>query len=158
MHFRSALVLASLLVINTVHAGSAPTETTKQLLSGDWSTTSYYGFLRNPSTGALGRSLHDGKWFAFRADDSSYKYVNIVSGPLMSGIIIEQGTYEVNGNRLILHRNTESWLPADDDPSGRPAYKDRRNPEDWILGFNLRGQVLVIRGDNIKETFRRDPN
>jgi len=181
MHFKPVVILASLLVINTVHAASAATTIDDQLLdqmkrdtrkaiiddlnrrkaialAGDWSTTSYYGFLRNPSTGGLGRSLHNGKWFAFRADDSSYKYVNIASGPLISGTIIEEGTYEVNGNRLILHRKTESFLPANDDPSGRPGYKDRRNPEDSTLEFNLSGQELVIGKGYYAETFRRDPN
>jgi hypothetical protein len=159
MQFRSAILLASFLLVNTVHGASSPTERSRDVLIGTWSTSNYFGHLVNPATGAVVQSLHSGRWFTFNAN-GTYQYMRIASGRLISGVVVAQGTYELIGNRLNLHRKTESWYPSRGDLSGRPMYKDRRNPESSIVYVEFRGpaEMVLREEDDTVSTFRRDPN
>jgi hypothetical protein len=156
MDSKSAIVLASILLASTVYAASFQM-TPREALIGTWSTANYFGRLVNPSTGAV-VSRYTGKWYSFDAD-GTYAYAIIGSGRLISGAAIEKGTYEVNGNRLLLHRKTDSFYPHPDDLSGRPMYEDSPASKDITLYVELKGPAeIVIRKEGDAETFRRDPN
>ena len=157
MHFKSAKILIGLLLVHTVFAASAQTAS-REALIGTWSTVNFFGQLVNPATGAVTQSLHSGRWFTFNAD-GTYEYMRVGSGQLISGAVVAQGNFEINGNRLLLHRKTDSWYPSPGDRSGRPMYKDRRSSEDSALDVELSGpaEMILREKDGTVATFRRDP-
>ena len=156
--FKPVIVLVSLLLVNSVYSASAPRGHSRDALIGTWSTVNFFGQLVNPVTGAVTQSLHSGRWFTFNPD-GTYEYMRVASGQLISGVVVAQGTYEVNGNRLILLRTTESWYPSQGDPSRRPMYKDRSNPQKSTVDVEFRGpaEIIVREEDGTGSTFRRDP-
>jgi hypothetical protein len=178
MHLKSAMILASLLFVSQVQAASAPTEADVQrmiietknsivegFLVGTWSTVNYFGRLVDPATGQVVQSLHSGRWFTFREDrasynrDRTYQFMRSASGQFISGVIVAEGTFKIDGRRLLLHRRTESWYPSPNDPSGRPMYKDRPGLQDSSFDIIvLEGEILTLREeDQTVTTFRRGP-
>jgi hypothetical protein len=159
MTFKSAAILVGLLLVNTLYASSDGRGQSRNALIGKWSTAHYFGRLVNPGTGAPVQSLHSGQWFDFNAD-GTYSYLHIASGQLISGAIVEQGTYELYGERLLLHAKKTSFYPSPGDPSGRKMSKDRAISEETILNVKFEGatKIRVWEGDTRPDVFTRDPN
>jgi hypothetical protein len=129
-------------------------------LVGNWSTVGYYGDLVNPSNGAFLQSSYTGEWYAFNAD-GSYRYTISGSGQFITGVVMTRGSYELNGNKVVLHQKTESWYPMPRDATHKPMYKDRPTAQDSTIEVEFHGPAeMKVRtsGSSMTETFKRDPN
>ena len=94
-----------------------------QSIVGQWATSSSFGDVVSP-TGAYVRSAYSGEAYRFRKD-GTYFYVIVGSGTLISGTAVVQGTYKVEGQRLILTEKTEDWTPNPNMAHQRPAYRNK---------------------------------
>ena len=156
MHFKPAIILVSLLLVNSVYAASAPRGHSRDTLIGRWSTVSHAYPEVNRNTGAPVRSAYTGRWFDFYAD-GTYALLIAASGRYITGSIIQQGSYELSGDRLLLHQQKESFYPAHNDPSGRSMYKDKSMPKEITLDIKFTGprEMIVRKEDNSSEEYTR---
>jgi hypothetical protein len=101
------------------------------------------------------QSESNGQWYKFDAD-GAYRYTMMGSGRFISGAIMDHGSYEVRGNRLLLHRKTQSWFPLPRDAARRPSYKDRPSPEDSAVEIEFTApSEMRVRQRDTTDTFRK---
>jgi hypothetical protein len=113
-------------------------------LTGKWSTSQIYGDLVN-SRGAFARSQYHDEMYEFRAD-GSFGHVTMASGRLISGLLVQRGSYRVAGDRLILHVTSEDWDPTE--PGQDPAYKNKRLDVTRELRFRIEGDRTLTTVDS----------
>lgn len=107
----------------------------ERLLVGLWSSSQYFGEMYDP-TGASKGSSYNGEWYLFR-ENGTFRFVIAGSGLVISGAVVQEGNYRVEGSELVLHSVKDSWYPAPDTADRRPGYEnkpadDQRVSLSWI--------------------------
>lgn len=92
---------------------------------GMWSTEGPSGELVDPATGYTSGSIYNGEWYLFR-DDSTFRYVIIGSGQVLSGGVVWEGRYAIRDGALHLTDIKESWYPNPAAAGQKEAYEDRK--------------------------------
>lgn len=91
---------------------------------GSWSSEGPYGTLYDPATGAATGSTYNGEWYVFRSD-GTYRYVIMSSGIAISGGVVRDGKYRLDGSDILLYDNAESWYPDLSRSDQKPSYKNK---------------------------------
>lgn len=127
-------------------------------LIGDWTTTSFFGDIVDSNTGSFQSTSYSGEWYSFRSD-GTYHYTIIASGLIISGAVVEKGTFQVVENRLVLNRKTASWFPFPGKEKRRPGYKDRASPEELRYGIEMRNanEISIQESEGMWTRFQRKP-
>jgi len=113
------------------------------LLVGLWSSSDYYGEMYDPGSGAPVGSAYDGEWYLFRGD-GSYRYVIVGSGFAISGAVVQEGSYKLEGNDLLLFNIKSSWYPDPARPNQSPGYENRPADNERVsIMFNSPTQVKI---------------
>lgn len=119
---------------------------------GLWSQDGASGSLVDPSTGAVTGSVTNGEWWLFRAD-GTFRYVIVSTGQIISGGVVQEGSYSVSGGRLTLSGVKESWYPTAGVSGQTPQYVNKAI-DDWSVTWSISadGGSLTIDGT---DTFAR---
>jgi|GEM_PF-3013932 len=141
-------------------AGSVPQPPNSAGFSivGNWSTTSYFGDIVDSTTGSFQSTAYSGEWYVF-SPDGIYQHTHIAGGLIISGAVIEKGSFQVLGNQLVLNRKTSSWIPMPGKSSNRPAYRDRESPEEsrFVVQMNNANEFSIKQGEGMWTTFHKKP-
>lgn len=103
---------------------SVSTVTVDGDIVGAWSSEGPYGTLYDPATGGAAGSVYNGEWYIFR-NDGTYRYVIMSSGTVISGGVVREGKYNIDGGEISLYDNEESWYPDASRSDQTPAYKNK---------------------------------
>lgn len=77
---------------------------------GFWSSIqSFKGDIKDIQTG-ITSGQYSGEWYFFD-EDGTYQHIIIGSGLVISGSAIQRGSFIVEGNKVKLYDNKESWYP-----------------------------------------------
>jgi hypothetical protein len=132
-------------LLSTVTTGTRPRPaSTSSGLAGTWSTSHISGDVVDAITGAYNRGAFSGELFLFR-EDGSFRSVVIVSGQIISGVAVEDGTYVVSGGILTLRSTSDSWQPDPSHHFQQAAYKNK--PMDKTAKYSFRfqdAQTLIL--------------
>lgn len=77
----------------------------------------------------------DGQWYMFR-NDGTFRYVIGGCGPIICGIIVQEGRYSATADTLTLSGILETFTPSPDDPGRRTGYKNKPM-NDVVLTYTL---------------------
>lgn len=91
---------------------------------GTWSSEGPYGTLVDPATGGVTGSTYNGEWYVLRAD-GTYRYIIMSSGIALSGGVVREGKYRLEGGDLLLCDSKESWYPDLSRSGQTPEYHDK---------------------------------
>lgn len=122
-------------------------------LVGLWSIGEIHGTLVDKATGLPAGSSYSGEWYSFRPD-GTFSLLMVGSGTIISGSILQVGEYNYMNGTIELRKIKESWTPAINDPSKRPAYSGK-NIDNVYLHYkqNENGEIVII--DNYNNNFRK---
>lgn len=131
-----------------------PPVQTDQSIVGSWSSdganVNYFDAYGNFVADAF-----SGTYYQFNAD-GTFNYMIGGSGPVVSGIVFEQGRYSVSGTVVSLTGITQSWQPWG---SGQaPAYTDKKVSNIRLLvSFEADGRLTLTEDNGINngKTFYR---
>lgn len=112
-------------------ASQVGTSDAQRLLVGLWSDTEYYGEMYDYATGMPVDSAYSGQWYLFRAD-GTFRYVIIGSGQIISGIVVQEGKYKVEGQELVLYKIKASWYPDPSHSNQSPPYEDKADDDERL--------------------------
>ncbi|NTV91283.1 MAG: S-layer homology domain-containing protein [Clostridiales bacterium] len=123
-----------------------PNEASASGIIGLWSYGGTNGTLVDPSTGYATGSIYNGEWYLFRSD-GTFRYVLVSSGQIVSGGVVQEGEFTVDGGVIILTGIKESWYPNPAATGQKASYKGLI-VEDRAVAFLLEnnGSTLVIDG------------
>jgi hypothetical protein len=91
---------------------------------GTWSSEGPYGTLVDPATGGVSGSVYNGEWYIFK-NDGTYRYIIMSSGIALSGGVVREGKYSIDGGEVVLYGNLESWYPDLSRSGQKPAYRNQ---------------------------------
>jgi hypothetical protein len=114
-------------------------------LVGTWSSEGSYGTLYDPATGSATGSVYNGEWYLFRSD-GTYRYVIMGSGVALSGGIVREGRYSLDGSEIVFRNIVESWYPDASRSDQEPAYKDRTVADERLSYEELDTDTISIDG------------
>lgn len=120
---------------------SVSTVTVDDGIVGTWSSEGPYGTLYDPATGGVTGSTYNGEWYLFR-NDGTYRYVIMSSGTVVSGGVVREGSYSVDGDEILFYDNEESWYPDVSRSGQTPAYKDKP-ADDERLSYEVLGTDTI---------------
>ncbi|MCX7922014.1 MAG: copper amine oxidase N-terminal domain-containing protein [Clostridia bacterium] len=79
---------------------SSPIENTEyDFIIGSWSSQGPNGTMFDPSTGQITGSSYTGQWYKFNKD-GTYRYIIAGSGPIITGCVVVDGRYAIDGDTI----------------------------------------------------------
>ncbi len=124
------------------------------LLVGTWSDMHYFGELYDAVTGLPKTSAYSGEWYIFWGD-GTFRYIIAGSGQFISGVVMNEGKYKLQGDELVLYSTRSSWYPNLDRPSQAASYEDKP-VEDERLPLIFEGLDTIRIDEDI--FYLQDPN
>ena len=128
----AVLLIVVIAALTTFKKGINPFVITDKNLIGLWSTEGPSGELVDPDTGYATGSVYNGTWYLFRSD-GTYRFVNIGSGNVISGIVECNGNYSVSDGKIYLTHVKESWYPNPARPEQKAAYKGKKVDDQTLI-------------------------
>lgn len=95
---------------------------------GAWSNSLASFRAVDPQTGLPDQVNWNGDWYYFRAD-GTFRHASNSCGPLVCGLTVLDGNYDVEDNQIRLYNVLETWIPHPQDPSGHPAHEGEPKDE-----------------------------
>jgi len=129
-------------VIISTGTVSAPSQVSKELILGTWSSDGPGGVLVDTS-GMIVGDVFNGEWYVFRAD-GTFRYVIASSGSMITGVVFVEGKYKLEGSSIVLYDQKETsyrdFLPppvVKDSPIDDETEKMVYDPADDTLKIGL---------------------
>lgn len=104
------LAVLLIVVITAFAAAKNAFVITDENLIGLWSTEGPSGELMDPDTGYATGNIYNGTWYLFR-DNGTYRFVNVSSGNVISGIVECKGNYSASDGKIDLTHVKANWYP-----------------------------------------------
>jgi hypothetical protein len=127
------VALATTIAVVTGQQPSPPPIAANHPLLGKWATV---GPCARPILS--GTSLLESYQFA---QDGSYTYVSVSQGDLVSGRATIKGSFQVRGESLTLHEESESWIRT---KNGPPGYADKPSKTVRTFSWRVEKQRLTL--------------
>lgn len=119
-----------------------------RFLVGVWSSSGPSGEMVDPITDLSKGVIYNVEMYTFR-EDGTYRYLIDGSGPIISGIAINEGKYGVQDGILTLSERRESWLPDPARGGQRPAYKGKPMEDETLeFTYDPGKDCLKINGED----------
>ena len=93
-------------VIISTGTVSAPSQVSKDLILGTWSSDGPGGVLVDTS-GMIVGDVFNGEWYVFRAD-GTFRYVIASSGSMITGVVFVEGKYKLEVSSIVLYDQKET--------------------------------------------------
>lgn len=122
----------------TITITSSASVQTNNKIIGFWADSAYSGSLVNPITGFVVGTSYSGQWYKFN-DDGTFTYSIAGSGTIITGLVIVNGKYKIEGNKIIFSECTETFYKnfsvseKKDNPSTMDPEQFQYNSEDDTL-------------------------
>lgn len=111
-------------------------------LVGKWSDIDNYGDYFDAS-GFYVRGSNNATLISFNLDGTFFRN-SVCSGSIISGQIITNGNYRVEGDKIILYNKTVTWIPDPSHPGQRDAYYDQPEAdEEEPFYFTEDGRLML---------------
>ncbi len=120
------LIAACILVFSGLALGG------ERDLIGVWSSGAHgVGDVVDLSSNSIIGTIYNVEQWQFNGD-KTYRNTFCGSGSIISGCAVTKGKYRIDGMKIILYDNKETWIPDPTRKGQKPAYKDQPEKDKWM--------------------------